>query len=158
MLGKLTHMVGRMHLNTATNTVPNRFIHLATRRHMNRRVYWLLAGLVGVGVGAVTYTSLVADLALAATNGLLFGVGSGLTVRNHLLLKERYDAYGAGSNWWNAALAALVVVAGVFGVSPTLPIPADVGFALTVLVVGTIFVAWNLGVGGTLRIATDSTE
>jgi hypothetical protein len=125
---------------------------------MNRRVYWLLAALIGAGVGVVTHSYLVADLALALTNGLLFAVGSGLTVRNHLLLTERYgDAYGAGSNRWNAALAGLVVVAGVFGVSPTLPISADLGFALTVLVVGTIFVAWNLGVGGTLRTA-DSTE
>ena len=119
---------------------------------MNRRVYWVPATLLGAGVGTATHTYLVADFLLAATNAVLFAVGSGLTVRNHLALKQRYgEQRGVGSTRWNWALAGLVVLAGVFGVSPTLPIPADAGFALTVLVVGTVFVAWNLGVAGTLE-------
>lgn len=118
---------------------------------MNRWVYWLLSVAFGLAIGLVTYRYLVANAPLALTSALLAAFGVGLTARNHLALKERYgDAYRAGPNWWNAGLGPLVIVAGVFGVSPTLPIPTDLGFALTVLLAAAILVAWNLGVGGTL--------
>lgn len=77
----------------------------------------------------------------------------GLTVRNQGALKERYgEAYNGKPNWWNAGVGPLIIVAGVFGVSPRLPIPTGLGFALVVLLTGSTLVAWNLGVGGTLWI------
>lgn len=124
---------------------------------MNRRVYWLLSVVVGLAVGAATYRYLVADLPLALTNAVLAGAGVGLTVRNQQTLTERYGEAASGRpNWWHAGLGPLVIVAGVFGLSPTLPISTDLGFALTVLLAASILLAWNLGVGGTLWLAEES--
>ena len=142
---------------TPPNDVANHFGSAVNSTHMNRRLRRVLIAAFGIGVGAATYEFLVANLALATTNASLSAVGVELTARNRAALRDLFDdSQRDGPNWWDGAVGPLVIVAGLFGLGPTLGLSGELRYALAVLVVGTILVAWNLGIGTVLwRLEAD---
>jgi len=102
----------------------------------------LLAGLVGGGL-----YWLLADLGLAVGAGLIWGGALAAGLR----IYREYPAHATGDGWrdgrWTGLYSGLVTLGALIGVSPTLPVDADLRFGLAVLVLG----AGTLGyVSGTL--------
>ncbi|EMA55096.1 MULTISPECIES: hypothetical protein [Halococcus] len=107
---------------------------------MNRFRAWVLAAVVGIGVGGGTFAWLVSDLTLAFTLALVYTVGTRLLVE-----------YGStmpgliyGDDWqavrWNGAATAFVMIAAFVGVSASLPVSGGLRLALELLVLG---VGWT---------------
>ncbi|ESP87646.1 hypothetical protein [Candidatus Halobonum tyrrellensis] len=122
---------------------------------MDRSTARLLASLAGVAVGGGTYYWLVADPVFAATVGLFWAVGVGLSVRHREWL------FASSDDWdrrrWSGAFGGLVTLAVLFGVGPSLPLSNDLRFGLGLLVSGVALTATNLGIGLVLD-ADDGTE
>lgn len=111
---------------------------------MNDRRALAVSVLVGIAVGTTSYALLVPDVALAAALALFYAVGTRLLFR--------FDPKLAGTGRapvgkWGGAFAGLVTLAGTVGVSPALPVSADLRFALGLLVVGVGTTAFGLGAG-----------
>lgn len=111
-----------------------------------RRNAVILGAALGLLVGSVTYAFLVADLALAGSLVVVWFAAGGLTVRHWRV--------GRGGSWptarWSGAFGGLLALVSGVGVSPGLPLSADVRFALALLVLGTGLAAMQIGVGLTL--------
>jgi drug/metabolite transporter (DMT)-like permease len=106
-----------------------------------RRLFGVVVGLT-VAVGL--YELLVADLALAVVTGVCWGGGVALTLR-HLDSPIGTSSGGWSVARWSGAFAGALTLAGTIGVSPSLHVPPDLRFALSLLVVGFSVLAFNLG-------------
>ena len=104
----------------------------------------LVGVVVGLAVAVGLHELLVADLALAVVTGGCWGGGVALTLRH---LDSPMGESGAG--WsvarWSGAFAGTLTLAATLGVSPSLHVPSDLRFALSLLVVGFGVLAFNLG-------------
>ncbi|RJX44270.1 sterol desaturase [Halonotius aquaticus] len=103
---------------------------------MRSSLQWLLGGATGLVVGSGCYW-LVGDPILAAVSGLVWGVGLALTARS-----ARHHPSSTGvTNWRSARWIGLGVaginLAALIGVSPSLPISAELRLALGLLIIGT---------------------
>ena len=103
---------------------------------MRSSLRWLLSGLAALVVGSGCYR-LVGDPILAAVSGLVWGVGLALTARS-----ARHHPSSTGvTNWRSARWIGLGVaginLAALIGVSPSLPISAELRLALGLLIIGT---------------------
>jgi hypothetical protein len=98
--------------------------------------------LVAVTLTVGLYELLVADLALAGATGVCWGGGVALTLR-HLGRPETRGRWRVAR--WSGAFGGAVTLAAVTGVSPGLPIAASTRFALSLLVLGTGLLTFNLG-------------
>ncbi|WP_256685401.1 sterol desaturase [Halococcus qingdaonensis] len=103
-----------------------------------------LAAAAGGLAGGATFVWLVADLALAGTIALTWAVGVRLTLRYRWLLSMRAETRRV--SLWSGAFAALVTLSAFFGVGPSLPLSAELRFALGLLVVGVGYASVTLGV------------
>lgn len=103
---------------------------------MRSSLRWLLGGATALVVGSGCYR-LVGDPALAAVTGLVWGVGLALTAR-----AARYQPESTGvTNWkstrWIGLGVAGINLAALIGVSPSLPISAELRLTLGLLIFGT---------------------
>ena len=103
-----------------------------------------VAFVVGLVVAVSVGRLLVADLALAAVTGLCWGGGVALTLR-HLDSPIGASHGGWSVARWSGAFAGTLTLAATVGVSPSLPLDADLRFALGLLVVGFGVLVFNLG-------------
>ena len=108
---------------------------------MKRSAVGIAGGLVvAVAVGSVLYR-LVGDFALASVTGVIWGSGVPLGRR----LYRSYPPLEPAPTWkrgrWVGVGTGLITLAALIGVSPSLPIAADLRVGLGLLVVGTGFVA-----------------
>jgi hypothetical protein len=107
---------------------------------MNRSSVGFAGSLVvAVVVGSGLYW-LVGDLALAGVTGVVWGSGLALSIH----LYRSHPSLGAEPTWerkrWVGVSTGLITLAALIGVSPTLPISAELRLGLGVLVIGTGFV------------------
>jgi len=83
---------------------------------------------------------LVGDVGLASVTGIVWGSGVALSIH----LYRSYPSLGAEPTWerkrWVGVSSGLITLAALIGVSPTLPISAELRLGLGVLVIGTGFV------------------
>ena len=79
----------------------------------------------------------VGDPVLAAVTGLVWGLGLALTMRSY----RHQPALTTGGSWrsnrWIGLGTGGITLAALLGVSPSLPISADLRFALGLLIIGT---------------------
>ncbi|MFB6202026.1 MAG: sterol desaturase [Halorhabdus sp.] len=117
---------------------------------MDRRHSWTLSAGFGISVGGGTYLWLVDDPLFTVVLALFWALGAGLSVT--YLLPQTAD----GQDWvharWSGAAGGLMALAATLGVSPTLPISADLRLALGLFVVGIWVTAINVG----LALGSDS--
>lgn len=109
---------------------------------MDRRIRWLAALTLGVAIGGGTYW-LVADPLFSAVVALFWTVGTGLSIVYLLPQTGRADDWEQAR--WSGAAGGLMAMAAILGVSPTLPISADLRLALGVFVIGIWLAAVNVG-------------
>ncbi|TQQ82302.1 sterol desaturase [Halonotius roseus] len=103
---------------------------------MRSSLQWLLGGATGLVVGGGCYW-LVGDPVLAAVTGVVWGVGLALTARS-----ARHHPSSTGvTDWRSARWIGLgtggITLAALLGVSPSLPISAELRLALGLLIIGT---------------------
>ena len=103
---------------------------------MRSSLRWLLGGAIALVIGSSCYW-LVGDPVLAAVTGVVWGVGLAFTAR-----AAQYHPSSTGvSNWESARWIGLGVaginLAALIGVSPSLPISAELRLALGLLIIGT---------------------
>jgi len=103
---------------------------------MRSSLRWLLGGATALVVGSGCY-GLAGDPVLAAVSGLVWGVGLALTARS-----ARHHPSSTGvTNWRSARWIGLgiggITLAAMLGVSPSLPIAAELRLALGLLTIGT---------------------
>jgi len=103
---------------------------------MRSSLGWLLGASTAVVVASSLYW-LVGDPLLAAVTGLVWGVGLGLTSR----LYRKYPSYTTDTDWrhsrWIGLGTGVITLAALLGVSPSLPISAELRLGLGALVIGT---------------------
>jgi hypothetical protein len=103
---------------------------------VHRALPWITTVAVTVLVGGASYWFLGYPI-LALFTGLIWGVSAGVLVRIYRLYPER----ASGTSWtdkrWTGLGMLLVNGAGLLGVSPVLPFPADLRLGLALLVLGT---------------------
>jgi len=96
----------------------------------------LLGTATALIVGSGLYW-LVGDPVLAVVTGLVWGVGIGLTVRSY----RHHAALATGGSWQSSRWIGLgsggITLAAIIGVSPSLPIAAELRLGLGALVIGT---------------------
>lgn len=101
----------------------------------------LIALIIGGGISSSLYW-LNGHLGLALAVGLCWGCGLAVTAR----LRRLYPGYATGETWddkrWAGLNIGLVAFAALIGVSPTLPISAELRLGLGFLVIGTGLVAY----------------
>lgn len=104
----------------------------------------LLAILLGGGVSGGLYW-LGGHLSLAVVAGLCWACGLKLTLH----VGNVYPAYAAGETWadkrWTMLSVALMTLAALIGVSPSLPLSNDLRLGFGFLLVGSGFVAYAAG-------------
>ena len=103
---------------------------------MRSSLRWPLGGATALIIGSGCYW-LVGDPVLAAVTGLVWGVGLALTAR-----AARYQPESTGvTNWRSARWIGLgfagINLAALIGVSPSLPISAELRLTLGLLIIGT---------------------
>lgn len=103
---------------------------------MRSSLRWLLGGATALIIGSGCYW-LVGDPVLAAVTGLVWGVGLALTAR-----AARYQPESTGvTNWrstrWIGLGVAGINLAALIGVSPSLPISAELRLGIGFLIIGT---------------------
>jgi hypothetical protein len=102
---------------------------------VHRALPWIATVLVTALVGGGSYWFLGYPI-LALFTGLVWGVSAGVLVR----IYRRYPERATGTAWrdkrWTGLGIGLINGAGLLGVSPFLPIPADLRFGLALLVIG----------------------
>jgi hypothetical protein len=104
----------------------------------------LLAILVGVAVGTGLFP-FTGDASLAAVAAVCWAVAVTLVLR----VGRLYPAFATGEDWtdkrWTGLGVGVVVLAALLGVSPTLPLSAELRLGLGVLVVGAGTAAYTAG-------------
>jgi len=110
----------------------------------NRTRNTLLAALVGIAVGAGLFP-FVGDALLAAVAAACWAVAVKLVLR----VGRLYPAFATGEDWtdrrWSGLGVGVVALAALLGVSPTLPVSAELRLGLGVLVVGAGTAAYTAG-------------
>lgn len=117
---------------------------------MDRTTRWFVGIGVGTGVAFVSYTWLVPNLLLAATDAVLYSAGSALLIR-HQQVWRGLDTEGLDP--WAATAGPLVIIVGVFGLNVELGLRFGLRTGLLVLAVGAMLAAWSIGVGSALHWA-----
>jgi hypothetical protein len=103
---------------------------------MRSSLQWLLGGATALIIGSGCYW-LVGDPVLAAVTGVVWGVGLALTARS-----AQYHPSSTGvTDWRSARWIGLgtggITLAALLGVSPSLPVSAELRLALGLLIIGT---------------------
>lgn len=115
----------------------------------------LIALLIGGGISSSLYW-LGGHSGLALVVGICWGCGLAVTFR----LRHLYPGYATGKTWeekrWTGLSAGLVAFAALVGVSPTLPISAELRLGLGFLVTGTGLVAYATGTIAVLERIKDT--
>ena len=101
--------------------------------------------LVGLLVAVVLSGGLywvVGDPGLAAVTGIVWGSGILITLR----IARLYPSHAKGESWndtrWTGISTGLTTLAALVGVSPTVPISAELRLGLGILVLGTGFLGY----------------
>jgi len=103
---------------------------------MRSSLRWLLGGATALVVGSGCYW-LAGDPVLAAVTGLVWGVGLALSLRAAQQQPSDTDGTDWRSTRWIGLGTGGITLAGLLGVSPSLPISAELRLGLGVLVIGT---------------------
>lgn len=109
---------------------------------------WLGALALGAAAGAGTYAWLVADVVFAVVLACFVALGMALTVRNYALVGRPDDWETAR---WSGAFGGVVSLAMLVGLSPSLPVPAELRLALGLFVGSVALTAMNLGLAAGLE-------
>ncbi|WP_396612588.1 sterol desaturase [Haloferax sp. S1W] len=108
----------------------------------HRTVSSVVGFLVAILVSGGLYW-LVGNVGLAVVTGILWGTGATIT----LSMRQQYPSHSTGDAWkdkrWTGLSAGLVTLAATLGVSPTLPVSAELRLGLGFLVVGVGFVGYT---------------
>jgi hypothetical protein len=108
-------------------------------------VFWLLAVVVGLVAGGVSYWLGSTDPVLTATLVLTYTVGTRLSLHHPDIVYEADSpAWAVGK--WSGAATAVVLVAAFFGVNQALAVADGLRLSLQLLVVGVGYTAWAFGV------------
>lgn len=112
---------------------------------MNRRsLHWGAGFLVALVISGGVYW-VIRDSVLATVTGVTWGSGVLMTLR----IARQYPSHITGGSWsdqrWTGFSTGLVTLAGLIGVSPTLPISAELRLGLGLLVIGAGFAAYTAG-------------
>lgn len=112
---------------------------------MTRSSIQRLVGLVVAVIVGVALYWLVGNVGLAAVAGTIWGIGIAIV----LYIARQYPSRVTGTAWtdkrWTGLGVGLVTLASLVGVSPTLPISADLRLALGILVLGAGTVGYVTG-------------
>lgn len=98
----------------------------------------------GAVVGGFVYRFVLADVGLAVALAVVYAVAVALTLHHW-----RVNPSGATGSRWAAGATGLSLFAALVGVGPSLPLSADLAFALQLLVLGVGLASLQLGVGMT---------
>lgn len=112
---------------------------------MNRLVSWLLATLVGVGVGAGVFVWLVSSAAFAGMVALSWALGVGFTFRHDDLMLGRFETPGRGLSLWSGAFTGFLTLVAFVG-TMGLPVSTRLSLAASLLVFGVGFASLQFGV------------
>ncbi|WP_136686715.1 hypothetical protein [Halorhabdus amylolytica] len=110
---------------------------------MNRLLQWILSLSLGVSIGIGTYVWLVADPLFVGVIVLFWTLGTGFSIDYLVPQTGRSDDWETAR--WSGAAGGLMALAATLGISPTLPISADLRLALGLFVVGSWLTAVNVG-------------
>lgn len=115
---------------------------------------WGLGVLVVLVVSGGLYR-FVGHVGLAVVTGLTWACGVLITLR----IARQHPSHTTGERWadkrWTALSTGLMTLAALVGVNSTLPIAADLRFALALLVLGVGFVGYTTGTMAELERAAE---
>ena len=103
---------------------------------MRSSLQWMFGGSIAVCVGGACY-SLVDDAIFATVTGLVWGVSLALAVHADQTRSLSTTRAGWRSRRWIGLGTSGITLAGLLGVSPTLPISAELRLGFGLLVIGT---------------------
>jgi len=112
---------------------------------MNRRVSWMLAALVGAGIGTGVFVWLVSSVAFAGMVALSWTLGVGFGFR-HDLVFGRFETLGRGPSLWSGAFTGFLTLVAFVG-TMSLPVSTQLSFAASLLVFGVGFASLQFGAG-----------
>jgi len=118
---------------------------------MDRPLQWTVALAVGASIGGGTYVWLVDDPLFAGVAVLFWTFGTGFSIDYLIPQTGRSDDWATAR--WSGAAGGLMALAATLGISPTLPISADLRLALGLFVVGIWLTAVNVGLALGLEAA-----
>ena len=115
------------------------------------RSHWIGALAVAVLIGVSVYWFAGYALTAAAT-----GIAWGVSIALVLVIKRRFPSFLTGESWqdsrWTGLSSGLTVGAALLGVSPSLPITAELRLALGLLALGVGLAAYTAGTLAVLEI------
>ena len=131
------HRRPRRRVRPARRAVADTILHVAVvASAMRSSLQWMFGGSIALSVGGACY-SFVDDAIFATITGLVWGIGISLLI--HADQERSFSTTGA--DWridrWIGLGSGGITMAAFLGVSPSLPISAELRFGLGVLVIGT---------------------
>jgi len=113
---------------------------------MNRRLVHRLTGVVVVAVVAGGLSRFVGDLGLSGAAGVVCGLLAVVTLRLRRRGRSTRTGRPRDSPRWRGLTTGVITLAALVGVSPTLPVSAELRLGLALLVLATGYLGYVAGI------------